>query len=196
MSVCSHGGIVLMTFLSGIVDENEDVGLGGYPAPFRKLLGLWIEEFAPYGSADANQVQTDIGYRFACNYWSDIIRLEGAKVFAYYLKDYYAGYPAATRYVYGKGTSYYLGTSLEPTGLSWLVDSVLKESEIEPLEKSPAGVEITRRSDGNQTWTFILNYSDDTVRVELQSGGLDLITGAMTTRTVQLGPKAVAIIQT
>ena len=41
----------MMSFFSGIVDEDDQVRLGGYPAPFRDLLGLRVEDFLPL-SAD------------------------------------------------------------------------------------------------------------------------------------------------
>jgi len=44
------GGTVLISFFSGIVDPRERIRLGGYPAPWRELLGLRVEEFAPLPS--------------------------------------------------------------------------------------------------------------------------------------------------
>ena len=41
------GGHVLVTYFSGIVDEDDHVRLGGYPGAFRELLGVRAEEFAP-----------------------------------------------------------------------------------------------------------------------------------------------------
>lgn len=35
-----NGGTLRMSFFSGLVDENEHLRLGGYPAPFRAMLGL------------------------------------------------------------------------------------------------------------------------------------------------------------
>lgn len=191
----AEGGNLMMTFFSGLVNENEHVQLGGYPAQFRKLLGLWVEEFVPYGSTDMNRIQTDTGERFACDYWSDIIRLEGAETLAHYLDDFYMGIPALTRHTFGKGSSYYLGTSLEQTGLSWLLGRVIKEAGIQAQAKLPVGVEMTRRSDGTHTWIFILNYSDQPVDVELPVEGVDLVTGVPVAGNVQLEPNGVAIIQ-
>jgi beta-galactosidase len=62
-----NGGRLLMTFFSGIVDANDRVLTGGYPAPFRDLLGLWIEEFVPYAEGQSNQVRTAAGVEFACD---------------------------------------------------------------------------------------------------------------------------------
>ena len=41
------GAHTLVTFYSGIVDENDRVRPGGYPAVWRNLLGIRVEEFAP-----------------------------------------------------------------------------------------------------------------------------------------------------
>ncbi len=41
------GAVALITFFSGIVDEEDRVRTGGYPGAFRDLLGIRSEEFAP-----------------------------------------------------------------------------------------------------------------------------------------------------
>ena len=45
----ANGGVLVVSFFSGIVDPNEHIRLGGYPAPFRKFLGIRVEEFCPDG---------------------------------------------------------------------------------------------------------------------------------------------------
>ena len=49
--VVARGGHVLVTYFSGIVDEQDHVRLGGYPGAFRALLGVRSEEFAPLRSS-------------------------------------------------------------------------------------------------------------------------------------------------
>ncbi|HZL02686.1 MAG TPA: beta-galactosidase, partial [Cellulomonas sp.] len=41
------GGHAVVTFFSGIVDQDDRVRLGGYPGAFRALLGITVEEFSP-----------------------------------------------------------------------------------------------------------------------------------------------------
>ena len=77
-----------------------------------------------------------------------------------------------------------------------MLGRIIKEAGIHPIDKLPQGVEITRRSDGNHTWTFLLNYSDERAQIEMPSEGVNLLTGANTTRSVQIEPKGVAVIQT
>jgi len=48
------GGNFVTGFMSGIVDQSDNVHLGGYPGPLRMLAGVWVEEIdalAPGNSA-------------------------------------------------------------------------------------------------------------------------------------------------
>ena len=38
------GGTAVFSYLSGYVDENDRITLGGYPGKLRKLTGIWVEE--------------------------------------------------------------------------------------------------------------------------------------------------------
>ncbi|MGL1409769.1 beta-galactosidase trimerization domain-containing protein, partial [Vibrio parahaemolyticus] len=39
------GGTAVVTYYSGIVDENDRVWAGGYTGPLRDALGIHVEEF-------------------------------------------------------------------------------------------------------------------------------------------------------
>jgi beta-galactosidase len=40
----AKGGNLVTTYLSGLVDQNDNVYLGGYPGALRELTGIWVEE--------------------------------------------------------------------------------------------------------------------------------------------------------
>jgi len=192
----SGGGALWTNFFSGIVDSQDQVRLGGYPALFRKLLGLWVEEFAAYGDTETNQIETDDGSRFSCSFWAEVIHLEGAESLASFRGDYMAGGPAFTRNRFGAGAGYYLGTELDPVGLSWVMERLLRETGVQRPEGLPEGVELTRRTDGTHTWFFVLNFSDKPVEVKLPAdGGADLISGAPVAGQLKLEPRGVAVVQ-
>jgi len=195
MQYVSNGGVLIMSFFSGIVDERDHVRLGGYPAPFQEMLGMHVEEFAPYSESQTNEIHTADGRRFSCSQWSDIIRLHDAESIADYLHDYYANTPAVTRHRFGQGVSFYVGTLLDETGLSWLLDRVVTEAKVRMSPAAPIGVELIRRSDDTQTWLFALNYSTQPVEIALDRSGRDLVTGAMVDKSIVLSPTGVAIIQ-
>jgi beta-galactosidase len=191
----ADGGTFLMTFFSGIVDENDRVRLGGYPASLREMFGLWVEEFIVYVESQTNLVETGDGSRFSCHLWSDIIHPTTAEVLAHYREDYFSDMPAITRNCFGKGTSYYLGTALSRAGLNWLFNRVIEDAGVYPVHPAPREVELTRRSDGIHTWLFALNYSNKKVRIDLPEEGIDLISDAKVKASLVLEPNGIAIIQ-
>ena len=191
-----NGGTLLMSFFSGIVDENEHIRLGGYPAPFREMLGLIVEEYAPYSETQSNTFCTNDGKEFASTFWSDVIHLKNAKALANFEQDYYAGNPAITHNTFGKGHAFYVGTVLENNGMEWLIEHVCKTAGVQPVSVNvPAGVEILRRVNGNSSFLFVLNHSSEKVNVPIETQGLDLLTGIEMNGSVELEPSGVAVIQ-
>jgi len=191
----ARGGTLLATYFSGIVDENEQVVTGGYPARLRQVLGLWVEEWAPYPEGRKNGVRFG-GRRAGCDHWCDLLHLDGAKAIATYTGDFFAGRPAVTRHAHGRGAAYYLATRLDAAGLDLLLDRVVLEAKVQPVLRTPAGVEATRRTSRRDQFLFLLNYNDRPVKVALgASGGRDLISGKSAARAVTLAPLGAAVIQ-
>ena len=188
------GGTLVMSPLSGIADARDHIYPGFYPAPFRKLLGLKIEEFDPYPLDQTNQIHTGDGKQFATHLWSDIIELEGAQAIATYESDFYAGRPAITRHSLGSGHSYYLGTCLGADGMAWLLGRALGEAGVHSPLAAPAGVEIGRRTDGTQQFTFLLNHNDYAVEIDLPGPVRDLLGGNVARGTLALGAFGAAIL--
>ncbi|MGH4028171.1 beta-galactosidase [Actinomycetota bacterium Odt1-20B] len=123
------GGTLVLSYFSGIVDEHDRVHLGGYPAPFREVLGLCVEEFAPRPDGS----------------WAEVIRLEGAEAVTAFEGEL-DGLPAVTRHAYGAGTAWYLGTRPGPPALRALLDRVRAEAGVHPvLPDLPDGVQARTR---------------------------------------------------
>ncbi len=175
----SEGGRLVMSFFSGITDQNEHIRLGGYPAPFRKLLGLRVAEFQPYVDGQHNNLRLleagqDLAAEkaetaYSCNLWNDLIDLEGAEVLASYTQDFMEGQAALTRHQFGQGFSYYLGTQPEAGLMERLLLQVCHEAGVSaPLQANvPAGVELVRRENEQGSFLFILNHNPAMVQVDL-----------------------------
>jgi beta-galactosidase len=188
------GGNLVMSFFSGIVDENEHIRLGGYPAPFRETLGLTVDEFAPYSETQTNSIRTTDGKQFQCTFWGDVIHTKNAKSLATFDGDYYAGNAAVTQNRFGKGNAFYVGTLPESTGMEWLLDYACKTAGVQPI-KLPAGVELLYRTNGKSAWIFALNHSGKEVKIPLDGPGYDLLSGAQLKKSLHLSPMDVAIVQ-
>lgn len=191
----ARGGTLLATYFSGIVDENEHIVLGGYPAWLRKVLGLWVEEWAPYPEGRTNGVRLG-GTKFSCDHWCDLLHLDGAKAIATYTGDFFAGRPAITRNRHGRGIAYYLGTRPEVRGLDRLLTQVIRDAKVKPVLKTPAGVEVTLRESGKSQFLFLLNHTDATAKVSLgKFSGRDLISGRSVAGRVSLAPLDAAVVR-
>jgi beta-galactosidase len=169
-----QGGVLLITYFSGIVDQNDHVLLGGYPAPLRKLLGIHVEEFDPWTDDMSNEVKISEGElrgTYPCSLWGELIHLEGAQAIGTFTSDYYAACPALTVNQFGQGRAYYVATQADPALLTRLTELLCGEAKLSPVLLSPEGVEVTRRvrPDG-QVIYFILNHTGQAQRVPLPAG--------------------------
>jgi beta-galactosidase len=191
----SGGGTLAMSFFSGIADENEHIRLGGYPAPFRRMLGLRVEEFDPYIPGQQNGVQTGDGSTFTCDLWSDVIDLEGAQALASFTGDFYAGRPAVTQHAFGAGHAFYSGTRLSAAGMEWLLDRVLGAAGIATRLGVPATVELIERAAGAQRFLFALNHSAAPATLPLAGTFTDALSGQDVAGEVALGPYGVAVLR-
>lgn len=192
-----EGGTLVMSFFSGIADENDHIRIGGYPAPFRDVLGLRIEDFVPFAATEESRFATPDGGSYACELWADLIHPEGAETLATYADGFYAGAPATTRHVYGGGAAYYLGTRPEGRYTRKLLADVLGEVEIRPPCEAPPGVEAVRRKTGGSSFLFVLNHNEEEAAVELglERPGTDLLTGEKRGERLVLEPLGVAIVE-
>ncbi|MFC8370671.1 beta-galactosidase [Streptomyces sp. NPDC057239] len=157
------GASVLITFFSGIVDENDHVRLGGYPGAFRELLGVRSEEFHPLREDEV--LTLDDGNR--ADLWAEKTHLTGAEAIRTWADGPLAGGPAVTRHTVGEGAAWYVATRPDAAGTAGVVDALLAEAGVTAeVPGLPAGVEAVRRhADDGSRFLFLVNHTPDPVDV-------------------------------
>ncbi len=174
---------MVVSYFSGIVDENDAIRLGGYPGAFRELLGVRTEEFHPLLPGES--VALDDGS--TATVWTEDLHLDGAEALVRYVDGPVPGRPAVTR----RGTATYVATRLDDGALDRLLAGVCDAAGVRPaVEGLPAGVEAVRRR-GEHDYLFLLNHGADTVSVPVS--GLDLLSGR--DGAVELEPFGVAVVR-
>jgi beta-galactosidase len=191
----ADGGMLVMSFFSGIVDAQDHIRLGGYPAPFRELLGLRIEDFVPMAAGQENRISTPDGDHYACELWADLVHPEGAESLASYADGFYARTPAVTRNAFGEGATYYLGTRPEERYTNLLLERACEEAGVEAPLEVPTGVEVVRRRTENASFLFFLNHNAGAAEVPLKEPARDLLTGLEHEGMLSLEPLGVAVLQ-
>ncbi|MCZ9346954.1 beta-galactosidase, partial [Streptomyces sp. TRM76130] len=141
-AAAAAGTSVLLTFLSGIVDEHDHVRPGGYPGAFRELLGVRTEEFWPLRDGETHSL--DDGSTVGL--WSEKTHLTDATAVRTWADGPLTGRPAVTRRAVGRGAAWYVAARPEREALGRLVRSLLDEARVAPeVSGLPVGVEAVRR---------------------------------------------------
>ncbi len=186
-----NGGSALVTFSSGIVDENDRVRLGGYPGAFRELLGISTDEFFPLGADQTVTLDDGSSGRI----WTERTRLRGADAIASYTSGALAGFPAITRAEAGHGAAWYLGTTLDADALRELVQRVAGEAGVATHpEHGQNGLEVVRRRSADHDYLFAINHGD--AAVSLDASGHELLTDDAVVGTLTVPAGEVRVLRT
>ena len=182
-----NGGILITTFMSGIVGQSDNVYLGGYPGPLREMAGVWVEEIDALAPEQKNKAKFADGSTAACSLLCDLMHLEGAKALASYEEDFYAGMPAASKNTYGKGTTYYIATQFEEEGLAKILDQAVQEAGVSSVIPEETGLEVVTRVSDTTRFYFVMNFTDEEqILPESLNGKKDMISGKMTEHGMKL----------
>ncbi|GAA2877245.1 beta-galactosidase [Enterococcus casseliflavus] len=183
-----QGGALLTTYMSGIVDQSDNVHLGGYPGPLRELAGIWVEEIdalAPEQSNGVSLVNEEL--TGTSNLVSDLIHLENAEALAHYTSNFYAGMPAVTKNTFGDGTVYYFGGQLEDQLQDQLFKTIVKETDISPVIEEATKLEIACRENEEAKFFVIINFHEEAQPLpEMFVGKTDLLTGKVLSSEMML----------
>ncbi|MFO7689558.1 MAG: beta-galactosidase [Cryobacterium sp.] len=188
------GGHAVVTFFSGIVDDDDRVRLGGYPGAFRDLLGITVEEFTPLLPGD--RVHLESGAR--ASLWTERLRTTSAATIDRYSDGPVPGVPAITRNDHGAGAAWYLATALDPAALCDTLRTVAADAELAPVgPESDGTVEVVRRrapaGSGRPSYLFVINHAERPVSVPAR--GHELVTDAPVTAVISVPAGAVRVIR-
>jgi beta-galactosidase len=190
------GGSTLVTFYSGIVDEDDRVRLGGYPGAFRDLLGVTVEEFVPLRAGDTVGLHAPIGLAATATgtLWSERLRLTGADAVAHYTDGALAGVPALTRNAHGAGTAWYLACAPDADTYRDIMRTIAGHARVTAVGPDGDGlVEVIRRAAADRSYRFIINHGN--TDVEVSATGVELVTGADVARTLRVPAGAVRVLR-
>ena len=170
-----NGGIFLLTYWSGIVDETDLCYLGGTPHDLMDVMGfrsmeidgLYDGEWNEGIPEPENPLHLERAYR--CSHLCELVQPSTAEVLMTYGKDFYDGMPAMTRNVYGKGKAYAVCADFEQGLYDEVCRKLAEEAGVERIvEEVPEGVEVTMRKQKDGTrYVFVQNFSRETVEVKL-----------------------------
>ncbi|POH72105.1 beta-galactosidase [Arthrobacter glacialis] len=185
-----NGGHAVVTFYSGIVDDEDRVRTGGYPGGFRDMLGIRTEEFAPL----LPEQVVELSDGRTSSLWAEKTTLHGATAVASYVDGPTPGGAAVTVNDFGQGRAWYLGTVLDPAGLTSVVRNALDGAGVAPVApEADANLEMVRRTGADNSYLFIINHSQQERRVSIT--GHEILTKTDISQTLTVPAGAVRVIR-
>jgi beta-galactosidase len=199
-SFVEAGGVLYGTYMLGTVDENDLCHLGGIPGQSLKdVFGILAEEIDTLYPEERQHAAMGGRVHELVDY-CEVIHPTSAETLAHYADGYYQGMSAVTVNSWGKGKAYYQACRDSGTLKEQVLEQVIREhnirSVLETTPPLPHGVTAHSRTDGENTYIFLENYSGtETHTVPLPQPMLDLLTDTVTD-TCQLSPYGFCIFKT
>jgi beta-galactosidase len=189
------GGTLVVSYFSGIVDEDDAVHLGGYPGVLRDLLGLSVGEFQPlHAGREVVLAAGQGGADGAGRIWAEEIALHGAQAVYTFAEGPAAGGPAVTRHHVEEGTAWYVATSPDRATLREILRAAAADAGVGFDTETPDTLELVEResADGAR-YLFALNHADEPAHFPAR--GTDLLTGDVFTGTTVVPAGAVRVLK-
>ena len=188
------GGQLLATYLTGYVDINQLCYLGGFPGDgLKELFGVTSEEIDTLYPDDRNAALFKDGSVAEIKDYAEILRVDGAKVLASYMQDFYKGTPAVTAKDYGKGTAYYVAARIADVKMQEIFLEMAEKAGVEHKEL-PSGVEYHKRTADGECYEFYLNNSKEIKRVK-NVHGINLLNSEKVDGILELEKYGVAVVE-
>ncbi len=164
-----NGGMLVTTFVSGVVDEDALTYFDTECYPLRKLTGVKAEETDCLFNGQFNTADL-FGKEYRCDRYCELAYEEGAEVLSRYKTDFYKDMPVFTVNNYGKGKVYYIAADFGIDGYEQiyrniLVEDVLSDSDI---IETPENVSATVRYSDENKYIFIMNFNNRVEKITVK----------------------------
>lgn len=195
VSFVEAGGTAVISFWSGIVDENDAVHLGPYGGPLRPLMGCDVLEVAPLPAGEVVDIEWEDGARTTATFWADVAAERDGRVLARIAGGPWAGRPAVVETTCGKGRAYYVATRLDEAGTQRVYDLAPALGTGLAVRASGPGIERVVRAGAGRSYEFLINHARQPRDVEVAAGGYDVLSARTVGDRVSLPASGVAILR-
>lgn len=190
------GGILIGSYFTGMVNENDQLHLGEWPQTLQTIFGLLPQELETLYPGEHNQILYQ-GKSYQTKDYCGIVQETTGKVIATYSQDFYANTPALVENRLGQGTAYYLAARTDLDFLEVFYQPLIEQLALqqEIVKDTQPKVSIQSRTDGQHNYYFLMNFSEERQQLELLQPLLDLETNQTLTGLLTFAPYEVKILK-
>ncbi|CAN5828105.1 beta-galactosidase [soil metagenome] len=202
----NQGGIVVMTALTGMVNDTNLCWTDGCPGDgLEALAGVWLEEVDILENTETQQITAAPGNSLGLSgSWSTgtvcpTLKLRTATPLLHYSSGWKAGTPAATVNQSGQGCVYFLGADLNEDTADSLYSAIIRDLKLPTFladqSPLPPGVTAQCRIKDRLPYWFLLNFSDSPRQITVPPHALDAETQQPTNALLTLSPWEARVLQ-
>lgn len=191
-----NGGVLVGSYLSGLVNETDLTYLGGWPKTLQETYGIDAKEIDTLYPKDKNSIKFG-NESFEVVDYCTIIEAKEAEVLAKYEEDFYKNTPAITKNNLEKGKAYFIGARTNQEFLSKFYDEIVKDLHINEVEDfiSECGISIQIRENKDAKYYFVMNFTEEEKNIGIKGSYLNLISGKMMERLNLMKPYDVYVLK-
>ena len=191
-----NGGVLVGSYLSGLVNETDLTYLGGWPKTLQEIYGIDVKEIDTLYPKDRNSIKFG-NESFEVVDYCTIIEAKEAEVLAKYEEDFYKNTPAITKNNLEKGKAYFIGARTNQEFLSKFYDEIVKDLHINEVEDfiSEGGISIQIRENKDAKYYFVMNFTEEEKNIGTKGSYLNLISGKMMERLNLMKPYDVYVLK-
>ena len=120
---------------------------------------------------------------------------DDVSVLAAYTTDYYAGQPGVTAHRQGQGRVVHFGTFFTPENAAVLLDALGVQDPLAAKAEIPATVQATLRSNDQEEFCFLLNFTKTSQPVLFKQPVFDLLEERKVNGRIEIPPYGVRLVR-
>lgn len=173
-----NGGTLVMTYISGIVNEHDLTYLGGWHKDLQEIFGMKPVETDTLYPTDRNYV-TYRNQSYELKDYATVLEVKSATIDGIYQEDFYANTSAVTSHHFGEGKSHYIGGRLDDQFHHDFYHELMEELQLKPAYtvKHGKGVSVQVRQAPESDFLFVMNFTEEKQPISLDFMVKDKVSG-------------------
>ncbi|WP_050184189.1 beta-galactosidase [Domibacillus robiginosus] len=195
-SFVAGGGTLVMTYISGIVNEYDLTYMGGWHQDLQEIFGIKPLETDTLYPSDRNRVNYR-GQIYELKDYATVIENQSARTEGFYQEDFYAQTPAVTSSQYKQGKAYYIGARLQDDFHRDFYQTLIDELSLAPafVVQHGRGVSVQVRQAEEKNYIFLMNFTEEEQQVTLKAAVKDMATEEELKGNITLAKYEVKIVE-
>ena len=165
---------------------------------FEGLVGVRVADFTTVTPGETSTLRFEhAGSLVPAPVFNEVLAVadDNVTVLAAYTSDYYADQPGVTVHRKGEGRVVYFGTFFTPANASALLNALEIQDPLAANAEIPTGIQATLRSNDQEEFCFLLNFTKTSQPVTFKQPVFDLLEDQKLNGRVEIPPYGVRFVR-